>query len=127
MSLSRHALLNRELTTVELRLKDLDRPTPDARHGDDADRQDARQAGESQVLDRARLTDRRRLILAALIRIEDGGYGLCLTCAAPIGPKRLDAMPWAERCLSCQAALEIHAEAFTHAARLPYAIDEECG
>jgi DnaK suppressor protein len=116
MSLSRHALLNRELTTVELRLKELDAPTPVVA-GDDADRQGARQDGEDQILARGRLAERRRLILAALLRIETVGFGLCLTCGRQIGARRLDAMPWAERCLSCETALELHDERLQRAIR----------
>jgi DnaK suppressor protein len=124
MSLSRHAHLNRELTTVELRLKELDAPTPVVT-GDEADRRLARQDGEDQILARGRLVERRRLILAALLRIETNGFGLCLTCGRQIGAKRLDAMPWAERCLSCETALELQDERLQRAVRPPVAPEEE--
>jgi DnaK suppressor protein len=39
---------------------------------------------------------------AALKRIDDGEYGICLDCEEPIAPKRLAAVPWAEYCLHCQ-------------------------
>jgi DnaK suppressor protein len=29
-------------------------------------------------------------------------YGVCLECEEPISPKRLDAVPWARYCVSCQ-------------------------
>jgi DnaK suppressor protein len=114
--LSRHAHLNRELATVELRLKELDSPTPVVA-GDEADQRLARQDGEDQIVDRGRLAERRRLILAALLRIETGDFGRCLACVSPIGAKRLDAMPWAERCLSCQTATELHDERLQRAIR----------
>ncbi len=38
----------------------------------------------------------------ALDRIEHGSYGTCLECEEPISPKRLDAVPWARYCVSCQ-------------------------
>ena len=37
----------------------------------------------------------------ALGRIEVGGYGMCLSCGAPIGFDRLDAVPAAELCIEC--------------------------
>ena len=39
---------------------------------------------------------------AALKRIEDGEFGICLECEEPISPKRLAAVPWATYCLRCQ-------------------------
>ena len=39
---------------------------------------------------------------AALKRIENGEFGICLDCEEPISPKRLAAMPWAAYCLHCQ-------------------------
>lgn len=37
----------------------------------------------------------------ALARIEDGKYGLCNDCGAPIEPKRLEAVPFALLCAEC--------------------------
>ena len=39
---------------------------------------------------------------AALKRIEDGEFGICLDCEEPISRKRLAAVPWAAYCLHCQ-------------------------
>ena len=39
---------------------------------------------------------------AALKRIDDGEFGICLECEEPIAPKRLAAVPWAAYCLHCQ-------------------------
>jgi len=39
---------------------------------------------------------------AALKRIDDGEFGICLECEEPISPKRLTALPWAGYCLHCQ-------------------------
>jgi len=39
---------------------------------------------------------------AALGRIDDGDFGICLDCQEPISPKRLAALPWAGYCLHCQ-------------------------
>lgn len=36
---------------------------------------------------------------AALERIETGTYGTCELCGKPIAPGRLEAIPWATRCI----------------------------
>jgi len=43
---------------------------------------------------------------AALGRIDDGSYGICITCGGPIGWPRLNVNPTAERCITCQEAWE---------------------
>ncbi|HEY4359347.1 MAG TPA: TraR/DksA family transcriptional regulator [Bryobacteraceae bacterium] len=47
-----------------------------------------------------------RDIEAALDKIRSGSYGECESCEEPIGGRRLDAIPWARLCVSCQSALE---------------------
>ena len=39
---------------------------------------------------------------AALHRLQNGTYGLCLNCEEEISAKRLQAVPWTSFCLSCQ-------------------------
>ena len=43
----------------------------------------------------------------ALARLETGEFGRCVDCGALIDAKRLDAVPWAECCVQCQAQREI--------------------
>jgi DnaK suppressor protein len=43
-----------------------------------------------------------REISDALVRIEQGTYGVCLECEEPISAKRLEAVPWARYCVTCQ-------------------------
>lgn len=43
---------------------------------------------------------------SALQRLDNGTYGLCQQCQKPIPPKRLEVLPWAERCVQCEAQLE---------------------
>jgi DnaK suppressor protein len=43
-----------------------------------------------------------RQLRTAMERIDHGSYGVCLECEEPISPKRLKAIPWAERCIICQ-------------------------
>lgn len=38
---------------------------------------------------------------AALRRLEDGRYGICVTCGEDISPKRLEAWPTSAQCLDC--------------------------
>lgn len=40
-------------------------------------------------------------INAALLRIDQGTYGLCVTCGEKIPEKRLEAIPFAEFCINC--------------------------
>jgi DnaK suppressor protein len=42
----------------------------------------------------------------ALIRIDDGRYGFCESCAAEISEVRLSAMPFALRCTHCEEQIE---------------------
>jgi DnaK suppressor protein len=42
-------------------------------------------------------------MLAALARIEDNTYGMCVDCGQQIPEGRLDARPDAARCVGCQA------------------------
>ena len=52
--------------------------------------------------------DRRKLALIreALTKIQRNSYGLCEECGAPIGEKRLRAVPWSKLCLACQNSEE---------------------
>jgi DnaK suppressor protein len=45
-------------------------------------------------------------IRAALQRMEDGTYGRCVTCDAPIVPQRLEALPYATQCIACATQTE---------------------
>ncbi|HAG99869.1 MAG TPA: transcriptional regulator, partial [Ktedonobacter sp.] len=42
----------------------------------------------------------------ALERIEKGTYGTCIVCGQPIPEKRLEALPWAARCVKDEERLE---------------------
>jgi RNA polymerase-binding protein DksA len=42
------------------------------------------------------------LVDAALARLEAGTFGTCTRCGNPIPPGRLEALPWAPRCIDCQ-------------------------
>ncbi len=60
------------------------------RHGDDAP-------------DHAGLVDAAEAISAALVKLDAGYYGVCEMCEEPIPFERLDAVPSARLCMTCQA------------------------
>lgn len=39
---------------------------------------------------------------AALVRLDSGEYGICQECGEPISQRRLEVIPWAEFCVTCQ-------------------------
>jgi len=43
---------------------------------------------------------------AALARLEAGEYGTCIDCDEPIGAPRMQAQPFAIRCIDCQERFE---------------------
>lgn len=56
------------------------------------------------------LTDAERNTLLqidqALSRIDEGAFGFCQNCNAPMSEKRLNAVPWAPHCVDCQELAE---------------------
>lgn len=63
---------------------------------DDIDRKTLQTLGAQDV-------KRLRLIDSALSRIKNGRYGTCLRCGKKITEKRLEAIPYALMCISCQS------------------------
>jgi RNA polymerase-binding protein DksA len=66
-------------------------------------------AAASQVFAQQRdlaLRDRAEQQLAlvddALERLAAGTFGTCIRCGRPIAADRLEALPWAPRCIDCQ-------------------------
>ena len=49
---------------------------------------------------------RLRLIDAALSRIENGRYGVCMKCCKKIPEERLEAIPYALMCIACKSSDE---------------------
>ena len=47
-----------------------------------------------------------RMTEAALARIQQGTFGVCVACGDDINPRRLDALPWTQYCLRCQQGFE---------------------
>ena len=91
----------------------LGRVTVDARHSEGLSADFAEQAVErenDQVL--ADLDEAIRLeiadIDAALDRLADSRYGICERCGNHIPPQRLQALPYAVRCVTCSDAKHIN-------------------
>lgn len=49
-----------------------------------------------------RLRDQLRDVERALAKIDRGDYGTCDRCGQPIGPERLEALPYSVLCVSCK-------------------------
>ncbi len=47
-----------------------------------------------------------KAIQEALVRIDEGSYGVCQECEETINAKRLEAIPWARHCVPCQEKME---------------------
>lgn len=67
--------------------------------------------GTSQAVERIaqvdaakRLDAKLRDVERALAKLGEGTYGTCDGCGAEIAPERLEAIPWAVRCVRCAAA-----------------------
>lgn len=53
-----------------------------------------------------RRTEFLSLVNEALLRLDEGTYGLCLECGTEIAERRLNALPWAALCLTCQEIID---------------------
>src|ERR1700752_4832897 len=47
-----------------------------------------------------------KLIYGALKRINTDEYGVCANCQEEMQQKRLEAVPWAKHCITCQEKME---------------------
>lgn len=57
----------------------------------------------SQVAVHDRLRDVLADVIRAEAKLDEGTYGSCDVCGAPIGKERLEALPWATHCVNCAA------------------------
>jgi DnaK suppressor protein len=51
-----------------------------------------------------------RNVRAALRRMDEGAFGVCVHCEEDINPKRLNAVPWTPFCIQCQEMADRNAE-----------------
>jgi DnaK suppressor protein len=54
-----------------------------------------------------------RNVRAALRRIDEGAFGVCMHCEEDISPKRIAAVPWAPYCIQCQEQADRNREEST--------------
>lgn len=61
---------------------------------------------DDEVLEAQGLSGQNEILAinAALARIEDGSFGICLSCDEPISQQRLDIVPTAVKCKNCMSA-----------------------
>ena len=76
---------------------------------DEMDRLQAQMGRDIAVQSLDRTSTLLKDVRAALGRIEDDMYGVCLRCEEPIAEKRLKAIPWAACCVDCQESIDSHA------------------
>lgn len=74
--------------------------------GDEFDRLQQQLSREVAVCTLERQSQLLKEIQAALRRLDEGSYGLCMGCEKSIPKKRLAALPWAAHCVVCQEALD---------------------
>lgn len=66
---------------------------------------DAYQQQQVALHARRKLESQLASIRAALQRVQEGTYGVCLECGAAIAPQRLEFAPEAPYCVTCNARL----------------------
>jgi DnaK suppressor protein len=74
---------------------------------DDGDLADIAVRDSVQATQFTRHQSQLKSVERALSRIEEGTYGICEDCEGEIPIGRLNAMPFAVRCVECQAGYEI--------------------
>jgi RNA polymerase-binding transcription factor len=96
----------RDVTDAYIKNKTYGRLTEDEGTQDLADK--ASSAYTKEFLYSLSNTDRESLqqVDEALIRIEKGKFGVCVECGDDLNKKRLEAVPWASHCISCQEKIE---------------------
>ena len=104
--LSEKERLLEEIATAEEGLADLIRDSGDGAGDDQADAGSKTFEREHEMSLANNARDMLDQVEHALARIDDGTYGVCETCAKPIGKFRLQAFPRATLCRSCKEAEE---------------------
>ena len=94
--------LNEQLEQLEANL----RPSEERREGSPFGKREE-EAAEAQELEKQlalekRVKEQLAAVEHALPKFELGTYGLCESCGQPIDPARLEAIPYARRCMSCK-------------------------
>jgi DnaK suppressor protein len=97
--------LRAELKAKKLELSErLERITANLQRGFDADSKEmAKELEDSEVVDALGNEAREEIvkISAALVRLDNGRYGICSECAEAIEPDRMKVYPYADECIEC--------------------------
>jgi len=99
----KRALLER-LDKLERQLRDIEDELDSHQERDWSELAQEREGDE--VLERQGTAGQAEIaaIRAALARIEDGTYGVCVRCGDDIAPERLDLLPHTPLCATCAGA-----------------------
>ena len=99
--------LNAELDGISVRLnRDARAAIAGVNGGNFLDVAQGIERQDQEQLIASRLMEQARRLRMALARVNEGEYGVCSECGAPIPPKRLVAVPDATTCVACQDRLE---------------------
>lgn len=100
---STRAMLDRERTVLMTRIQSVEQNSIDFElESDGVPPSGFEREGAISAMLQSRLAD----IENAIARLDDGTYGVCTTCAEPIPPRRLEALPFATLCVPCQSQAE---------------------
>jgi RNA polymerase-binding protein DksA len=95
--------LEQRLARLQSRLASIKQEVTQSHSGDSAEQAQERENDEVVDAIGNETAQTIREIQSALIRIEDGTYGICGACGEEIGEGRLQAVPEATRCVNCAA------------------------
>lgn len=84
----------------------IERPRLAESSGDEGDQGQAMQEATLAVGAAETFWRRRQDIESAIEALEAGEYGVCEDCGDKIAPRRLEAAPWARRCVACEEERE---------------------
>ena len=103
--MEKHSTIRQKLTERYEEIQDrLERIASDANKPLDADfEEQAIERENEEVLAALDSSIRAEMeqIEKTLARLDKGEYGICEVCGDPITPKRLEALPYANRCYAC--------------------------
>lgn len=105
MSAASHEALRAELEQKKQELMArLERISANLRRGYEADSKErAKQLEDNEVVDALGNEARAEVakISAALQRMDNGEFGICIECGMPIGERRIAVYPYADECIEC--------------------------
>lgn len=99
---AREAELGREVQALSAEQEDTPTRNPRNQVEDDGERSEQNARETVRHAERQRDMLELREIAAARERLQAGSYGSCIDCGTDIPLARLQAQPWAARCITCQ-------------------------